>query len=207
MGCATWGSAWRRARNVPLPGAASTLERLVAAGRLDPWVAHHLGCSREAFVIGALPGWDACWELQRCLLGGLSVVPPVNLTEHVGFDDDATHACRADSLHGVQIAGRAPSPNGRTKQAADHRLDRESLLIDLLDNCREPRMTARLAKSRKLPLDRRARHAIGPFIAADDSLAALRQLRTHGRPSFRVDALIEVFECLVAEADTVGAKT
>jgi hypothetical protein len=161
---------------------------------MDSLVASQLEMFRGFASLGALRGWDCCWELQRGLLGKLSAVPPVNLVAHAGFGADATHKLENESLLALQPVERAPEPTGGVKETADHRLDRWSLLIELLDTSRDLRVIRLLTKSQALPMDRRLRQHLAPFIAAGESLSALRHLRAMGASSARLAALIAALE-------------
>ncbi len=200
-GCATWRRAWQQACAVSLPGPDETIPRLLADARIDPLVASQLEMFRGIASIGALRGWDSRWELQRGLLGTLSAVPPVNLVAHAGFGGDATHKSDTDSLLALQPVDRPPEPTGRMKETADHQLDRWSLLIELLDTYRDPRVIRLLAKSQALPMDQRVRQHLAPFIAAGESLGALRHLRATGASSARLDTFIAALESLAAQSD------
>ncbi|MCE9629705.1 MAG: hypothetical protein K8S94_03160 [Planctomycetia bacterium] len=194
LGCGTWRRAWQAARALPLPGPDDAIPRLRAAGLVDPYVADHFEWLRGLSSRGIEHGWDTRWELQRALLGGLSVVSSVNLVAHGGFDAEATHPWFADSLRGVQPVAAPPRPTYRMETTIDHRLDRWSLFIALMDTCRNPRMMRKLARSPALVTDGRVRHHLAPFFPSSDAAAALHQLRDIGSRSRRLDAFIEALE-------------
>jgi hypothetical protein len=192
--CATWRNAWRRARAVALPGADTAVSGLLNEGRIDPWVARHFEWLCGLSRLGIEHGWDTRWELQRALLGGLSVVPAVNLVAHAGFDAEATHAKTPDNLRALQPVDCARGLNTGIKRTPDHRLDRWSLFIALMETCRNPRMVRRLARSHIQVADERVRYHLGPFSEEADSLDALRHLRSLGTKSTRLDGLIAALE-------------
>src|SRR5262249_34909226 len=103
--------------------------------------------------------------------------------------------------YGVQPAGRAPALRGGVQREADHVLDRWSLLIELLDACRDVRMARILAKSQSVTIDEHARYHLGPFTAPADTLAALRHFRRLGLHSARIDAFATVLEDLAQMRD------
>jgi hypothetical protein len=193
-GFGTWQQSWLRTRAVPLPGAADVISGLLAERGIDPWVARHFEMLRGLSSRVGLRGWDTRWELQRSLLGGLSAVPPVNLIANSGFDSEATHTRHSDSLVGLQPVGCAPRPSGRIKYTPDHQLDRWSLLIELLDACRDPRIFSRLARCPTLVTDERVRYHLGPFASPTESLGALRHLGKLGVHSERLDTFIKTLE-------------
>lgn len=191
-GFATWRHAWRTARDVALPGEQKALDLRLARGEIDPLVAEHFGILRTLAAAGGLKAWDTRWSLQRALIGGLSVVPPVNLVAHRGFDDEATHCRNAADLRGLVPVGRAPEPSGGSKPGPDHDLDRWSLLIELMSTFRDPVMLRRLSRAPGLVVDPQLRHHLAPFAAPAEAMGALRHLRRSvGRPS-ALDGLLDL---------------
>lgn len=193
-GFATWRRAWQAARNVPLPGPDERIAEWLAAGRMDAQVAAHFEWLRTLSAQGFEHGWDTHWELQRALLGGLSAVSTINLVAHVGFDEEATHSHRADNLRAMQPV-EAPRPaRDSGLPPLDHRLDRWSLFLQLMETCHDPRMARRLARSPALMRDANVRHHLRPFAPSADTLDSLRWLHAVGCRSARLDALISAFE-------------
>ena len=139
LGWATWRRAWRAVRDVGLSDDRTALDLQLARWDIDPLVREHYQMRLTLAAAGGQSAWDERWWLQRALLGGLSVVPPVNLVAHEGFDEDATHCRNAADIRGLVPVGRAPERSGGTKLRPDNRLDRWSLLIQLMSTFRDPR--------------------------------------------------------------------
>ena len=119
------------------PGTDGTRAAIGARG-IDPLVREHFEMLLTLAAAGGAKAWDTRWALQRALIGGLSVVPPVNLVAHEGFDEEATHCRNAADLRGLVPVGRAPEPRAGRSGRPDHRLDRWSLLIELMSTFRDP---------------------------------------------------------------------
>ena len=202
-GWATWRRAWRSAGRVELPGDPAAIDAQVAAGRLDPLVAEHFHVMRG--LVGREPSgaWDNDWLLRRALLAGLSVVPPVNLVAHVGFDADATHNRFAADIRALQPVGRAPTLVAGFRAAPDARLDRGSLLLDLMATWRDLAMVRRLARAPALAGGDLLRHYLAPFAAPDEALAALRHLRRLVPDPSALDPLIDLLDTTQAPAAAV----
>jgi len=165
-------------------------------GSLDPLVAQHFVMLHRLAVEGPVHGWDNQWALRCAMLGGLSVVPPVNLVAHAGFDAEATHTRFVADLRGLQPVGEAPAPVPGFVAEPDARLDRWALLLDLMATYREPRMLARLARRPGLLRDHRLRHHLAPFAMPAESLAALRHLRRFATDPAALDPLIGLLQGL-----------
>jgi hypothetical protein len=187
---ATWRRAWQAAGQVALPGDLGAIGGQVARGRLDPLVAEHFAMMHGIAAHGALHSWDNRWALRRALLGGMSVVPPINLVSHVGFDAEATHGRFAGDIRALQQVGTVPAVEAGFRAAPDLRLDRWALLLDLMATWRNLAMLDRLARAPALVTDERLRHQLAPFAARTEALAALGHLRRFATDPAALDPLI-----------------
>jgi hypothetical protein len=194
LGWATWRRAWRAVREVVLPGERSALDRQLARWGIDPLVGEHYHMRLMLAAAGGQNAWDERWWLQRAFIGGLTVVPPVNLVGHEGFDEEATHSRNTADIRGLVPVGQAPEPSGGTKLRPDNRLDRWGMLIQLMRTFRDPVLLRRLSRARNLVVDPRLRHHLAPFTAPAEALAALQHLRRWASRPGTLDALIAVFE-------------
>ena len=204
LGCATWRHAWRASREVELSAERSTIEVQLARGRIDPVVADYFAMLHMLAAEGVAHAWDTRWALQRALVGGLSVVPPVNLVTHGGNDEEATHSRNADDLRGLVPVGRAPEPSGGLKQEPDHVLDRWSLFIELMSTFRDPAMLRRLSLAPRLVVDHQLRQHLAPFRAPAEALGALRHLRRWVTRTSELDELIDVVGA--SAGDRIGPR-
>jgi hypothetical protein len=204
-GWATWRRAWRAASRVDLPGDSAAIDAQVTAGRLDPLVAEHFRMMLGFVGREAYGAWDNDWLLRRALLGGLSVVPPVNLIAHVGFDADATHNRFAADIRALQPTGRAPALATGFRAAPDTRLDRWSLLLDLMATWRDLAMVRRLADAPTLAGGELLRHHLAPFAAPAEALAALHHLRRLIADPSALDPLIDLLDGYAAQRSAVPA--
>jgi len=189
LGCGTWRRAWQAARAVELPHEghpACPPSQLLQDGSL---VSMHLRMLSDLSCAQSLRGWDARWELQRAMLGGLCAVSATNQVAHGGYDAEATHPGRSIGLRAVQPVLAPIGDTGAASHDIDDRLDHWSLLIELADHCRDARMACRLAKSSGLALDPHARHHLAPFAPGSDLDRALAHLRAAGCGSPVIDQM------------------
>ena len=82
-GWATWRRAWQL--KVPMPGTPDDIARVATNAAIDPLVIENFLMLQELAVIGKFQSWDTTWDLKKALVGGLSVVPSVNLVAHIGL--------------------------------------------------------------------------------------------------------------------------
>ena len=203
-GWATWRRAWERDPEV-FPGAPDDIVRHAADCGLDPLVADHFLMLQELARNGDLHGWDTIWELRKAVLGGLSVVPPVNLAGNIGFGPEATHNTFAGDLRALTPVGTAPDISTGNRGERDRRLDRWTLLLDLMATYREPRMIWRIARSARLrdaaPMsaDRRLHHHLAPFRNPLESVAVLEHFRAAGAAASPLDGLLRVLRRAMAD--------
>jgi hypothetical protein len=200
VGWATWRRAWRSAGRVDLVRDRAAIDAQVAAGQLDPLVAEHFRAILGLVGREAFSAWDTDWMLRRALLGGLSVVPLVNLVAHIGFGPDATHNRFAGDIHTLQRAGRAPALVTGFRAVPDTRLDRWSLLLDLMATWRDLAMVRRLARAPRVAGGGLLRHHLAPFAARAEALAALRHLQRLVADPGALDPLIELLDGHAAES-------
>jgi hypothetical protein len=193
-GWATWRSAWWSVRRIDLPGDPAAIGADVARGSLDPLVADHFVMLNRLAGMGAGKAWDYQWALRRALVGGLSVVPPANLVANLGFGDEATHTRFARDLRGLLPVLAAPALVPEFKAGPDPRLDRWTLLLDLMATYRDPVLLARLARLRGQVVDHRLRHHLAPLAMPDEALAALRHLRQFTTDPAALDPLIGLLQ-------------
>jgi hypothetical protein len=219
-GWATWARAWQRRttalQGIGVPGSESMLAQLSG----DPIVAEHLSLQLSAARDGTLSAWDVTWDLSRALSGGLCVGPPVNLIRNVGFGPTATRTTYVGDLRGglpsmplSGVAGHADSSACQPESAAarppvDLRLDRWTLLIELMSAYRDPARARRLARAGPSLWNHRAdgpsvRHHLAPFAMPTESLHVLEHVRAAGSSSAMLDVLEQ--ELRVASEDR-GSK-
>ena len=193
-GWASWRSAWRSFSRIDLPGDAAAIAGQAAAGRLDPLVADHFVMLNRLAEAGEGKAWDYQWTLRQALAGALTVVPPVNLVANAGFGAGATHTRFAPDLRGLLPVFKAPAPVPGFRAEPDPRLDRWSLLLDLMATYRDPGMLARLARARGRLRDHRLSHHLAPFAMPAEALAALRHLRRFATDPAALDPLIGLLQ-------------
>jgi hypothetical protein len=183
-GWATWRRAWQH--KVPMPGRPHDIESAATVSVIDPLVVDHFLMLQELARAGNLHGWDTIWQLKKALVGGFTVVPSVNLVAHIGFGAEATRNTFARDIGALTPVGSAPSGDDADRCAEDPRLERWSLLLELMARYRTPGLAWRLARSERLTtakpwsLDRRLRHHLAPFYCPRESLAALEHFRASG---------------------------
>ncbi|MCC6737328.1 MAG: glycosyltransferase [Bauldia sp.] len=187
-----WGWAtWRRAWQCPVetPGNAAALANAPGAASVDPLVAEQFLMLQEAASNAGPVAWDCAWELKKALAGGLSVVPAVNLTAHIGYGPGATHnRYAADIGASVPVFSVAGRPDAVDRCEDDSRLDRWQMMIELMATYRAPEMVRRLARMAQFPAaagwagDRRLRQHLAPFRHAEETLAVLEHFCASGAP-------------------------
>jgi hypothetical protein len=202
-GWATWSRAWHRVDVVDLSGDPASADGDIGRLVSDPVLAEHLAIYLESWRKGKLAAWDIVWGLQHALAGMCAVVSPANLVRNTGLGAGATrthqvHAMAAGlpvfpaCMHGVQRAASANEARA---------LDRASVLVELLESCIKPAMASRLARSAHagtaLPMDRRMRHHLLPFLHAAESLAALDHLVAQGLDPRGVEELRDELQGLI----------
>lgn len=191
LGCGTWRRAWNAARAVELPAEAHPAHVSSDTPADGDLVSMHLRMLSDLSRAQSLRGWDARWELQRSVLGGLCAVSATNQVAHGGYDAEATHGCRSIGLRAVQPVLPPERDAGAPSHDIDDRLDQWSLLIELADLCHDVRMACRLAKSPGLTLYPHARHHLAPFVPGSELDRALRHLRMAGCRSPVIDQLLD----------------
>jgi hypothetical protein len=192
LGCGTWRRAWKAARTVDLPAVGHQERAMPQAPAEGSLVSMHLRMLSDLSRAHSLRGWDARWELQRAMLGGLCAVSATNQVAHGGYDDEATHGGRSVGLRAVQPVLAPERDAVAASHQIDDQLDRWSLLIELADLCHDARMACRLAKSSGLALDPHARHHLAPFVPGSDLIHALEHLRAVGCGSPVIDRMLDV---------------
>ena len=200
-GWATWRRAWQL--KVPMPGTPDDLARVATNAAIDPLVVDNFLMLQELAVIGKFQSWDTTWELRKALAGGLSVVPSVNLVAHIGYGPEATHNKFGGDIGALTPVGYAPSGAETDRCVEDRRLDRWSMLFELMATYRVPGLVwrlARLATAGPWSVDRRLRHHLAPFRNLHESLAALEHICAVG---VAPESLSDLFSALRrAAADT-----
>jgi hypothetical protein len=182
-GWATWRRAWQR--QVPMPGTPDDIIRAATTSAVDPLVIDNFLMLQELACTGN-HSWDTMWELKKALVGGLSVVPSVNLVAHIGFEPEATHNKFRDDIGALTPVGLAPSGDEADRRAEDRHLDRWSLLFELMATYRAPCVAWRLSHSARLTagapwsVDRRLHHHLAPFRNPQESLAVLKHFCAAG---------------------------
>ncbi len=182
-GWATWRRAWQR--QVPMPGTPEDIARIATKWAIEPLLLDNLLMLQE-LAISNFQSWDTNWELKKALLGGLSVVPCVNLVAHIGFGPDATHNAFVRDIGALTPVGTAPEGAEADRRTEDRRLDRWSLLFELMATYRAPGLARRLASSAHLAsgkhwsVDRRLHHHLAPFRNPRESLAVLEHFCASG---------------------------
>ena len=100
--------ATRLAAQVPMPGTPDDIARVATNSAIDPLVIDNFLMLQELAVIRNLQSWDTAWELKKALVGGLSVVPSVNLVANIGFGPEATHNKFVGDIGALTPVGSAP---------------------------------------------------------------------------------------------------
>jgi hypothetical protein len=176
-GWATWRRAWQH--EVPMPGTPDDIARVAKGSGIDPLVVDNFLMLQELATVRNIQSWDTAWELRKALAGGLSVVPSVNLVANIGFGPEATHNKFAGDIGALTPVGPAPSGAEADRCVGDRRLDRWSMLFELMATYRVPDLVWRLAHSARLAMagpwsvDRRLSHHLAPFRNPHESLAVL----------------------------------
>lgn len=208
-GFATWRRAWRR--DEPRRSDAEALARAPGAAQVDPLVAEYYLMLQEVAANTGSAAWDCEWELKKARAGGLSVVPSVNLTAHVGYGPDATHNHHALDIGAGTPVGAMPDSDLGERCADDPRLDRWQLLFELMATYREPEMVRRLARMAQFPAaaewaaDRRLHQHLAPFRYAAESLALLRHCVAAGAPAEPLAPLMRALEGAAGRPSSVTA--
>ena len=113
-------------------------------------------------------------------------MPSVNLVAHIGFGPEATHNRFVRDIGALTPVGPAPAGAEADRRVEDRRLDRWSLLFELMATYRAPGLAWRLARSAGLTtagpwsVDRRLRHHLAPFRNPRESLAVLEHFCASG---------------------------
>lgn len=165
----------------------------------DACVEVHLAALRQQFEGAAPMDWDNEWTYRRMLLGGLAVVPPVNLVRHTGYGGDSTHHARADHLKAHTPVGQLAGHPPRVWQTPRAELARLTILLDYLDRIRQPMAARRIYRS---GIHRRPEVGCGkavqahllPFLYPDDALRALSQFKVVCPPSPELARLLQPLE-------------
>ncbi|WP_255146881.1 hypothetical protein [Synechococcus sp. ATX 2A4] len=173
LGAATWRDAWQRARSAVPP---ASFPAAADWGPADPLVVRHLTLLHHHLGGGSI-GWDTLWQLQRTYLRGLVAIPPRNLIQDRGFDALATHNRNPMDLRATVSTGQAPPLQASRHPPLNARLDRWSLLLDLLSTHLDPAMARRLALRPALLRDPLLCHHLLPFQLHSETMAALEVLR------------------------------
>lgn len=209
-GWATWRRAWQR--DVEVPEDAAALARAIADTGVDPLVAENFLMIHEVAVTTRTAAWDCEWDLRKALVGGLSVVPSVNMIANIGFGASATHTRFPDDIAGLVPVAPAPPGAAMDRLDDDPNLERWQLLFELVSTYRDPEMAWRLARSTRIPAaadwaaDRRLRHHLAPFRDPADTLAAVRHCIAAGAPAGPFEALLAVLR-RAAAANPSGTVT
>lgn len=203
-GWATWAATWRRGRMLAAAGGPDVDPMAVV---VEPLLAEHLARRRAALRDGSLAAWDTIWTTVLALDGGLAAVPPVNLVGNAGFGPGANRTTYDDDVRAaLPLLGPAPvpAPGPGGPARVDTTYDRWSLLVELLAAVRRPRVTARLARTRRLLADPRVvqgeeldQHLL-PFRHPTESLAVIDHLRSVGLSSPLLDELTVELTALAA---------
>lgn len=90
-GWATWRRAWQHydyhmKRWEQLRQTPFLKELLVDSNTVHYWTEHF-----ENAYNRTIQGWDYQWTFASWLQGGLSIIPNVNMVQHIGFGEDSTH--------------------------------------------------------------------------------------------------------------------
>ncbi|AMN42099.1 hypothetical protein [Rhodoplanes sp. Z2-YC6860] len=185
-GWATWRRAWQR--NVTMPGTPDDIMRTAATSAVQPIVLDNFLMLQELTIKYKSSAWDTDWEIKKALLGGLSVVPSVNMVANIGFGPDSTHTHFAGDIGTLTPVGSSPLGVEADRCVDDGRLERWQMLFELMASYREPSLVRRLARSahfaaaKHWSADRRLRHHLAPFREPHESLAALEHFCAAGAP-------------------------
>jgi hypothetical protein len=200
-GWATWARAWFGVDRTSAadPACVARTRAALDALAMDPLLSEHLRLQLNAAAAGRLATWDGIWGLSRIRAGGLSVIPPINLTVNIGFGAHATHTTNDGDLrralgYGVMRA-TGETPVARPFKP-DPTYDRWSLLLGLMATYRQPDVARRLAGSlqhlpARWPGEREALlHHLTPFAHAEEAIDLLQHLRAFGAATLE-SAMIE----------------
>jgi hypothetical protein len=194
-GWATWRRAWQS--NVAMPGTPDDIMRTAAASAIEPVVVDNFLMLQELATKFKSSAWDTDWEIKKALLGGLSVVPSVNLVANIGFGPASTHTRFAGDIGALTPVGSSPLGVEAERCVEDGQLDRWLMLFELMAAYREPGLVWRLARSAHFAAakhwsgDRRLRHHLAPFREPRESLAALEHFCAAGAPAEPLSDLLD----------------
>jgi hypothetical protein len=186
-GWATWRRAWQQ--QVAMPGTPQDVIRAAERGSIDPIVVDHLLMLQEIVSVGRSSPADWNWDVKKALVGGLSVVPSVNMITNIGFGSDSTRTQFAGDIGTFTPVWTAPSGAEADRCVEDHKLELWLTLFELMAAYRDPDMARRLARSGHLAgatgqsADRRLRHHLAPFRVPEESLAVLEHFHAAGAPA------------------------
>jgi hypothetical protein len=209
-GWATWRRAWQN--RAPIPTTPDRIARAASGVAIDPLVLDHLLMLHEIRDRN-FAAWDTDWELSKALVGGVSVVPSVNLAAHIGYGPTATHNSFERDIGALTPVGTAPAVPEANRCAVDRRLDRWSVLFELMARCREPRIAWRLARSERLasagplPPGRRLRHHLAPFRNPRESLAVIEHFCASGAPAAPLADLVSALRRAAADIPSAQAAS
>jgi hypothetical protein len=194
-GWATWRRAWQR--NVTMPGMPDDIMHTAATSAIQPVVLDNFLMLQELSIKYTSSSWDTDWEIKKALLGGLSVVPSVNMVANIGFGPDSTHTRFAGDIRTLTPVGSSPLGIEADRCVEDGRLEYWTMLFELMVAYREPRLAWRLAHSAQFAAakhwsgDRRLRHHLAPFREPRESLAALDHFCAAGAPAGPLSDLMD----------------
>jgi hypothetical protein len=207
-GWATWRRAWQR--NVTMPGTPDDIMRIAATSEIEPVVLDNALMLQELAARFDTSAWDTNWEIKKALLGGLSVVPSVNLVANIGFGPASTRTRFAGDIGALTPVGSSPLGVEADRCVEDRQLDRWLMLFELMASYRKPGLARRLARSahfaaaRQWSGDRRLHHHLAPFREPRESLAALEHFCAAGAPaqplSELMDAMRQASRCAESNA-------
>jgi len=186
-GWATWRRAWQRP--VAMPGTQKDIVRAGERASIDRIVLDHLMMLHEIVSAGKSSATDWYWDVKKALVGGLSVVPSVNVIKNIGFGADSTRTKFAGDIGTFTPVWSAPAGAEADRCLEDHKLDLWLTLFELMAAYRAPDMARRLARSvhsadaAGQPADRRLHHHLAPFRVPQESLAALEHFHAAGAPA------------------------
>jgi hypothetical protein len=202
LGWATWRRAWQR--HVTMPGTPDDIMRTAAISAIEPVVLDQF-LMQQGLALKYRPSvWDTDWEIKKALLGGLSVVPSVNMVANIGFGPDATHTLFAGDIRALTPVGSAPLGVEAERLVEDGRLERWLMLFELMATYREPNLVGRLARSAHFAAskhwsgDRRLRHHLAPFREPHESLAVLDHFCAAGAPAGPLSDLLEALRRVIS---------
>jgi hypothetical protein len=194
-GWATWRRAWQC--NPTMPGTPDDIMRMAESSAIEPVVVDNFLMLQELATRFERSSWDTDWEIKKALLGGLSVVPSVNLVANIGFGSASTHTRFAGDIRALTPVGSFRSDADADRCIEDGQLDRWLMLFELMAAYREPGLIRRLARSTHFAAakhwsdDRRLRHHLAPFREPRESLAALAHFCAAGAPAEPLGDLLD----------------